>query len=247
MMKTSITRKNAGMASLVMLGIFLVTTAFVACGNSIKGSGVIVTEVRETASFTSVSVSSAIKLVLTQGTPYEVMVKADDNLLPYVLTQVSGNTLKIGVEPMTSLRGYKEIVVYVTAPTFEKISCSGAAEVEATGMLADESLAIKCSGAGSVRLKLETASLEVNASGASDVRLEGNTRFLKADISGASDMKSFDLNSQVAEVSLSGASDMQITVASQVTGKASGASSLKVAGGAAVNVRTSGASSVSSR
>lgn len=247
MMKASVMKKSNRMASLVLLALFFASSAFVACGSSISGSGIIASEIRDTPSFSSVSVGSAIKLVISQGSPYEVLVTADDNLLPYICTEVSGNTLKIGVEPMTSLRNHKDIVVHVTAPIFEKISCSGAAEVEAPNLLTQESLVIKCSGAGNVKLEVEAASLEVDASGASDVRLEGNTRFLKAELSGASDLKSYGLYCELAEVGLSGASDMQITVSGQVTGKASGASSLKVAGGASLNVNTSGASSVSSR
>ncbi|MEE4176535.1 MAG: head GIN domain-containing protein [Bacteroides sp.] len=246
-MKTSVLKKGSRMASLILIAILFVSATLMACENAVRGSGVVVREVRETPSFTGVSVSSAIKLVVTQDEAYEVVVSADDNLLPYILTEVSGNSLRIGVEPFTSLRGYKEITVYVTAPLFEKISCSGAAEVEGTGLLSQESLQIKCSGAGNVNLQVESSYLEVDGSGASDIRLEGTTRSLQATVSGASDMKSFGLECLMAEVGLSGASDLQITVSENVTGKASGASSLNVRGGASVDVRTSGASSVASR
>lgn len=247
MMKTSVLKKGSRIASLVLVAILFVSATIMACENAVRGSGNVVREVRETPHFSAVSVSSAIKLVVTQDPGFEVVVSADDNLLTYIITEVSGNTLRIGVEPMTALRGYKEITVYVSAPVFEKISCSGAAEVEGTGMLSQESLQIKCSGAGNVNLQVESNYLEVDGSGASDIRLEGTVRSLRADVSGASDMKSYGLECLMAEVGLSGASDIQITATENVTGKASGASSLNVRGGAQVDVRTSGASSVASR
>jgi|GEM_PF-5219747 len=51
----------------------------------------------------------------------------------------------------------------------------------------------------------------------------------------------------MAEVELSGASDMRVSAAEKVIGKASGASSLYVTGNASVDVMISGASSVSKR
>lgn len=246
-MKTSTSKKGIGMAALSLLAILFLSSGFIACGNSVTGSGVVVRELRETSPFSSVSVSSAIKLVLTQGSAYEVVVSADDNLLPLVVTKVSGSNLNIGLEPFTSLRRYKEIVVYVTAPEFQSINCSGASEVKATNMLSQESLIIKSSGASEVNLSVDARYLEVEGSGASEITMEGSAGSLMAKISGASEMKSYGLNCLMAEVELSGASDMWVYAAERVIGKASGASSLYVKGSATVNVRTSGASSVAKR
>jgi hypothetical protein len=246
-MKTSSSKKGIGMAGLLLVAVLFLSLGFTACGSSITGSGLVVREIRETSPFSSVSVSSAIKLVLTQGSAYEVVVSADDNLLPLVVTKVSGGTLNIGIEPFTSLRRYKEIVVYVTAPEFHSIHCSGASEVKATNMLSQESLVIKSSGASEVKLTVDARYLEVEGSGASEITMEGSAANLMAKISGASEMKSYGLHCLMAEVELSGASDMQVSAAEKVIGKASGASSLYVKGNASVNVRTSGASSVAKR
>ena len=247
MMKTSNFSKNGRMIGLILLAVMLVSTTLMASDNTIKGSGIVVREARETSSFSAVSVGNAINLVIAQGPEIEVVVQADDNLLPYILTEVTENTLKIGLDPQTSLRDYKEITVEVTAPAFEKINCSGASDVEGTGVLSQASLALHCSGAGSVNLKIDCNSLEIIASGASDVYLEGNTRSLSAEVSGASKMKTSGLECQAAEVDLSGASKIEITVTGQITGKASSASSLNIWGGASVDVSTSGAARVSSR
>jgi hypothetical protein len=246
-MKASCSKKGTGMTGLLLVAVLLLSLGFTAYENSITGSGMVVRELRETSPFSSVSVSSAIKLVLTQGSVYEVVVSADDNLLPLVVTKVSGSTLNVGLEPLTSLRRYKEIVVYVTAPEIHSISCSGASEVNATNALSQESLTIKSSGASEVNLRVDARYLKVEGSGASEITMEGSAGSLMAKISGASEMKSYGLNCLIAEVELSGASNMRVSADEKVIGKASGASSLCVKGNASVNVRTSGASSVAKR
>ena len=61
----------------------------------IKGNGNVKQESRNATAFTDISTSGAYKVVLEQGNTHSIRVEAEDNLLPYIETAISGGELKI--------------------------------------------------------------------------------------------------------------------------------------------------------
>src|SRR5690606_25260671 len=62
----------------------------------ISGSKNVITEKREVmGNFDKIQVSSTLEVELEQAPHYEISVQADDNLLEYIVTEVSGSTLNI--------------------------------------------------------------------------------------------------------------------------------------------------------
>ena len=57
-------------------------------GSGIKGSGVASSEIREADEFTGVDVGGVFEVEITAGKEYSVQVQADDNLIPFVKTEV---------------------------------------------------------------------------------------------------------------------------------------------------------------
>mgnify|MGYP003840267033 FL=1 len=68
-------------------------------GNGIDGSGNVITEKRNiNQQFTKISASTGVNVILEQGSPAEVEVETDDNLIDYVITEVENGTLIIKIE-----------------------------------------------------------------------------------------------------------------------------------------------------
>src|SRR5690606_6445715 len=64
--------------------------------DSVSGSGNVIIEKREVQkNFDKIRVSSLLKVELEQAPNYEIIVEADDNIIPYITTEVEGNTLKV--------------------------------------------------------------------------------------------------------------------------------------------------------
>src|SRR5438045_8315632 len=68
----------------------------------IQGSGVAKTETRTVADFTDLEVSSAVHVELAVGAATTVVVTADDNILPHVVTEVASGKLKIHIDAPTA-------------------------------------------------------------------------------------------------------------------------------------------------
>jgi hypothetical protein len=130
--------------------------------------------------------------------------------------------------------------VRVTAPDFRSIEASGASNVTSTGRIEAATLSIRSGGASDIDLDIQVQNLDITCTGSSTSKLRGTADNIKAKLSGASDIKAASLVCNNLDATLSGSSDMHITVKSLVSGRASGASTLIVNGNPSMHVHTSG-------
>ena len=79
-------------AILILLGMIHFNAIAQKAG--IKGSGYILTQERKTDLFHSIEVSDHISVYIVQGTFGSITVEADNNLFPYIKTEVKNNLLK---------------------------------------------------------------------------------------------------------------------------------------------------------
>ena len=84
-------------------------------GSTTSGSGVAATQSRELPAFDGVELAGGNNVVIRVGGKQSVVVKADDNLLSHVTTEVQAGTLVIGNTP-GSLETKSPMSVVVTVP-----------------------------------------------------------------------------------------------------------------------------------
>lgn len=174
-----------------------------------QGSGNLVTEVRDVATFSDIDVGSAVSVNLTvdAAATHSVVVTYDDNLLDNLITRISGDTLIVELEGSVNLTGGADRSVQVTMPEVASIEVSGASSVTATGSTA--SYRLDASGASQVDLRnLEVVDAEIDVSGASKVDVFA-TGTVSGSASGASDVTISGKPASVL-VDSSGASNVDI-------------------------------------
>ena len=215
-------------------------------GERIYGSGHVVSQTRNVGSFNGIDISGAIKVHIRQDANSTVKVETDDNLLEYVDVYTDGNTLVIHPKQGYNPKPSRDLIVYISAPSFKNIEVSGASELAGENAISGNSeLVINASGASKITLELSGGKIVSDISGASTLNLKGQVSDLDAEASGASDMNCYDLVVDNAKLDLSGASSADITANKSLTAEASGASHIRYKGTASVNQSTSGAGSVS--
>src|SRR5262249_6542991 len=142
-------------------------------GPSLRGSGVAKTETRPTDAFTEIDVSNAIQFDFKIGPARDLEIIADDNLLPHVKTEVSGNRLTIYVDgSYSSDLGVK---VRATAPTLSALTGSGASRIT-LGDITTDKFQLTLSGASDCQSNLQADSVEMVVSGASRVAIGGTAK-----------------------------------------------------------------------
>jgi hypothetical protein len=201
---------------------------------------------RPTGSFTGIEISSAIKVVLTQGNTEKLTLEGDDDILQRVITETRGNKLIIKLKDGTYNKSSQEVTAYLTFKTLSSIELSGAVNLNGTNEMNFNDLELECSGATKINLHLNASKLDCDFSGASNLSLEGSAQLLNIDISGASKVNAEDLVVKNCNIDCSGASYIAIHVTDKLRAEGSGASKISYKGNPSiVESDMSGASKIS--
>jgi hypothetical protein len=208
-----------------LLFMVIVISLLSACENitGLQGSGTAKTETRNVSGFKEIKAGGAINLDISFKPEYSVSVEADDNLLEHITTEVSGDTLVIGMKD--HINSKNKINVKITMPELTELDISGASTGDIAGFKGEK--------------------LVVGLSGASKIKLDGDVREFNARVSGASSIDASNLKAENADVDASGASNITVNASGDLVAKASGASSVKYIGEPkSLKQNASGASSV---
>lgn len=197
---------------LILLGMMLAGFTVVE-DKKLKGTGYVLLKQRPVhQSFTRVSVQQAITLYLAQDTTTTIAVEADDNLLPYIKTEVVDGQLNIYIDPNVVVSRFTQMNVIVGMPVVTDLNIATAARLEGATPIRVARLDIVASGAGSVKLEVKGSEVEVDASGAAKLELKGEVARLDLDLSSSAYLKAWDLHVVDCDAELSSAAKAEIYV-----------------------------------
>ena len=201
-----------------------------------------------TGQFDAIKVSGGIDLYLSQSDNMAVAVSAsNEDYKEAIKTVIENGTLKIFYEGEKGwIKKDRKLRAYVSFSDLKKIDASGACDVIVAGTVTTTALVLHMSGACDFKGMVKVSTLDINLSGASDAKISGTANTVNIKSSGASDVKAFELVTDVCNANVSGASDVNITINSELTASASGASDITYKGNGVIKEKhSSGASSIS--
>jgi hypothetical protein len=189
------------------------------------GSGNFETEGYGFANFTRIEISSAFQFEIKQSSSYSMNVTADDNVIDYVQVSQDGQTLRIRLVTVPSLR-LVTLRASVAIPQLHDLTVSGASRGTVSDFSSSEGLNVTVSGASRVTGDITAGDIGFDVSGASIVQLEGSADDMVALVSGASTFNVGDFTVNNANVKISGASTGIINLGGRLDADVSGASTL---------------------
>jgi uncharacterized protein (AIM24 family) len=211
----------------------------------IKGNGHVVSEDRNEKNFTGVQLSSSYDVYLTEGSSFAVKVEGEENILPHVKTRVENGQLIIGTENLISINTRREVKVYVTAPSFEKIYLTGSGDITGQTKLTNSSrFDLDVTGSGDMKLELDAPSIKANVTGSGDMQLSGETKQFNYKSSGSGDIKAHDLKSEETTVHLTGSGDARVFSSVKLEVSITGSGDVYYKGEGQVNMHISGSGDV---
>jgi hypothetical protein len=211
----------------VWLATLCIALAGACVFDSIRGSGTIITEPRTAAGFSRVSLSGSGHLIVEQSGTESLTVTTDDNLLPYIRTEVRGNTLELGSRSMTNLRPTDDIVFKLAVKQLDGLEVSGSGQADAKGVNADR--------------------MRIRISGSGDIAAQGTANDLDLSISGSGAYRGEEMKSKRATAGISGSGRAVLAVDQTLNANVSGSGSIEYIGDPQVSEHTSGSGSVSRR
>jgi hypothetical protein len=188
----------------------------------IRGNGHIKTDERPVSAFANIDMSGAFTIEWQSGTP-SLRITTDENLLSYIDSDVSGDTLHLRTREQ--IRPTHGVRVVISSPTRVGARTSGAVKLDAK--------------------QLSGTRFAVESRGASRVSLDGNIDELFVDMTGASELAASNLQTKVSEISTTGAADAEIAVAEKLKVAITGAGKITYSGNpATIEKHISGAGSI---
>lgn len=180
---------------------------------SIKPSGKIVSKTFKVAPVNSISVTSIVDVVVTQGNTQKIVVKGSDNLIPYCEIKNNDGKLTVGMTKEARSKSFPkcDLIVYVTVKDINNVSSSGTGDVKFQGSVKSQILRLSVSGTGDISVPVFNGDrLKVSISGTGDVLIGGNVNNATLSVSGTG-----DINAKLSELthlsaSVSGTGDIEL-------------------------------------
>jgi hypothetical protein len=231
------------------LSVLLVLTMFASCFNpfkrTIKGDGNILTAERNLSDFDEVSCAGSYEVAISQGSPSSVKIEADENILPFIVTDVDGDELKIHSKDDVNLSPTKKIKLIIVTDKLEGFSLSGSGSVTGGNKFTGgDRLDLDISGSGNMHFDVNTPSIKSSISGTGDIYLSGETRNSKINIAGSGDYHAENLKSEMVKVEIAGSGNAYLFADSTLDIDIAGVGNVNYKGGASVTQSIAGSGKI---
>ena len=237
-------RRRFSFALVVSVLLFsILACSVVSFGDSeselVRGSGSVGEENRTVSNITGVELSMQGTLQIAMGSSDSLRVEAEDNLLQYIQTNVSGGRLEIKTRQGIDLRPTRPIKYFLTVGKLNAIQISSSGDVNAED-LQSESLSLTISSSGNLSIgNLDGTSLKVRISSSGNVEIEGGqVQQQNISISSSGEYRASDLASVTADVTLTSSGKATIRVSDRLSGRLSSSGNIYYIGSPDVNVST---------
>ena len=211
--------------SLSVLTLLFASACHHGMGSDVRGSGNRQTQKREVAPFTSISTDGAFTVEVVCQKDVSLEIEGDDNVLPLITTEVSGNVLHLKNTKSYSVN--QPIVVRISVPDLEGLSVNGAGKFDVT--------------------KLNNERFEMDVNGAPSINVSGSTKLIDIDTNGAAKIDTHNLRAARAVVESKGVSKVDLGVSDQLDVTVSGPSQVTYRGDPVVNKTINGPGKIEKR
>ncbi len=227
----------------MLLAIFFIA-ALSSC-KMMSGNGNVRKETRNLGTFTKVHSSGSADVVITSGSNCAVTVEDDENLLPYLETNVEDGTLEIHYKEGVSVNT-DHAKIYITAPTLSDVTTSGASNIKVSGVLQNpDKISFNTSGVGTIEGEVEAPAVSATISGTGTIKLHGHTKDFECELSGVGHADCGNLQSENTTVSVSGVGVAHVFASVHLNATVSGTGSVHYRGNPQnPEIHTSGVGSV---
>jgi hypothetical protein len=229
--------------------LFIAAFAFSSCnyvnGERVRGNGDVKTEERQAANFSSISSHGGFDVHLTQGSGYSVKIEAESNLLPYIESVVNGDVLELRTKEGYWLKSKKDIKVYITAPSFTKVSTHGSGDIISESKLNNTSpIEMEVAGSGDIKVDINAPEVKAELRGSGNIILNGETRAFRGAIEGSGDIKASNLKAENVDVDITGSGGADVYASVKLNVDVKGSGDVRYRGGANVSSDIKGSGSV---
>ena len=213
---------------------------------TIHGNGNITTEQRDASNADKIKSMGDFNIDIVQGSPSSVKIEADENLIPYILTENREGKLVIRAKEGYRLSTDNKIKITVTTDKLEEIEVDGSGDVNGSGKFTGaDHLKISVAGSGNINLNINTPKIESSIAGTGNITLSGETKDSRIEIAGVGNYKAEDLMSENVSVHIAGSGNARVFAENSLNVDIAGSGDVYYKGNASVKQNVAGSGKIS--
>lgn len=213
-------------------------------GNSIAGSGTIISSTRAVTGFSGLDLSVPADVTLVQGDLEGVVMETDDNIAPLIETVVEKGVLVIRLRDRNTSIQTKKLRITVNARSLEKLEISGSGNVR-SNKLQSQQLTCSIAGSGDVRLAaLEAGTLRLSIAGSGNFEAGGKADAVDITIAGSGDVKTSKLFASNVKINIAGSGNAEVAATDRLKVSIAGSGDVVFYGDPVVSKSIAGSGSV---
>jgi hypothetical protein len=196
---------------LKIAGFFLLLLIGVSCENGpcIEGNNDIVTKTRNIGSYNEIKLMGSYDLTCVNDTSYDIDLTGESNILPYISTEISSNTLKVKEFPNTCLRENYPIRIESYIPDLKGINLTGSGNIE-VDTFSGNTIDLDINGSGNLFATLYYSKIYTDIDGSGDVEIYGKGDYANYEITGSGTIYALDCDHEHVDIEISGSGDVYV-------------------------------------
>jgi len=212
----------------------------------INGNGHIISQQRTINGVNAIKAMGDFDVLVEQDLPENLSIVADDNVIPYILTNVSGNgTLEIKAKEHYRLNATQPIQIRVKLENLEGAYIIGSGSITGNGKFSGaKELHTEIAGSGKIKLTVNTPSVTSKIAGMGTISLDGETKDETISIAGSGTIKCADLKAENVNVKIAGSGTVNVFAENKLNIHIAGSGSVNYSGNAAVTQNVAGSGNI---
>ncbi|WP_372792820.1 head GIN domain-containing protein [Lutibacter sp.] len=196
----------------------------------IKGNGTIITNTRTVSDYDKVAVAGSFDVKLLKGKEGILTVKADENLMEYIITEVKNGDLEIHIKKGFNISTNKTINITVPFETINAISLAGSGDITSEDIIDSSDLTLKLAGSGNMSLNVSTKNLTTSIAGSGNMSLKGDSNEFECNIAGSGNINGYELKALIANAKITGSGTIKINAVNEIHAKSAGSGNIYYSG-----------------
>ena len=227
---------------------FFSLTYFTSCdklfNERIDGNNTVITKERTISAFDEIVSTGNFDVYLTISDSTTLRIEAEENLIPFIVTKVTGEKLYVETKDDYRLDNNRAMKVFVTSPHMEGTRLTGSGVITCDSLTTDF-LSIEISGSGRIEFnKLDVNDIHGEISGSGDITLSGSNDRSELEITGSGSIRSLKLLQNECEARITGSGNMYVNLEDYLKAVITGSGNIYYEGSPIINENVTGTGNV---
>ncbi|MBK7157367.1 MAG: DUF2807 domain-containing protein [Ignavibacteria bacterium] len=226
--------KNLKLFLIILTGVTIMSGTNFVSAQEIKGNGDVTKETRSVASFDIIENDGVVNITLIQADIESVIVEADRNLLPVIITKVKDNTLFISTKEGAEIEKSTKLNVYVSFRDLKKLELNSVGNLSSQNQLKLNNLEIENNSVGNIDLNLDCNKLNIESNSVGNTVLTGKVNDFKIELNSVGNLKAFDLVAQTLNIESNAVGNAEVNSQKEISISQNGMGNITYKGDAIV-------------